>query len=354
MTLGIDYKIKTEADGHATITFFEGSTIELDGKTEISLAELSMDGTASNIIIEQGLGKTLSRVKKLIDPASGYDVETPTAIASVRGTTLQVSVASNGTTVVGNLEGRVSVIAQGVEVELPEGTTATVLPGEPPRGPVLMSTVTQKGALPSSTSTTDIVKIGIDKTCDRQTAFPGDNLTYTYAVSNAGDVPLSSITVTDNKAGQVTYVSGDDDADGSLDEGETWVFGAVYPVKDDEIGLLTNTAVASGTAPDRQPATASASAMVKIIDIIVEITSLTPDQVVGRNTIVSGTVNDPSITRAVLTLNGSPRDVNVVKGQFSESVELADGVNVITVTVSKYPDITRSASVRLEPETPSR
>lgn len=135
MTLGVDYKIKTEAGGHATITFFEGSTIELDSSTEISLSELNLDGTTSNIKIEQVLGKTISRVKKLVDPASGYEIETVAAIASVRGTEFYVSVNRNGVTTVGNMEGLVSVTAQGVEVELTEGTRTKVSPGKPPGKP---------------------------------------------------------------------------------------------------------------------------------------------------------------------------------------------------------------------------
>jgi hypothetical protein len=135
MTLGVDYKIKTESGGHATITFFEGSTIELDSGTEISLSELSLDGTTSYISIEQSLGKTISRVKKLVDPASSYEVETVAAVASVRGTNFYVSVNSSGVTTVGNMEGLVSVIAQGVEVELTAGTRTTVSPGHAPGAP---------------------------------------------------------------------------------------------------------------------------------------------------------------------------------------------------------------------------
>jgi hypothetical protein len=135
MTLGVDYKIKTEAGGHATITFFEGSTIELDSSTEISLGELNLDGTASHISVEQSLGKTISRVKKLVDPASSYEIETPAAVASVRGTEFYVSVKSSGVTTVGNTEGLVAVTAQGVEVELQEGTRTTVSPGKAPGAP---------------------------------------------------------------------------------------------------------------------------------------------------------------------------------------------------------------------------
>ncbi len=147
MTLAVDYKIKTEANGHATITFFEGSTIELESGAEISLAELNMEGTTSHIGIMQNIGKTVSRVKKLVDPASGYEIETVAAIASVRGTELYVSVAQDGTTVVGNIEGLVSVTANGVEVLLPEGTRTTVLPGQSPGEPEpdVTPTATQRG-----------------------------------------------------------------------------------------------------------------------------------------------------------------------------------------------------------------
>jgi ferric-dicitrate binding protein FerR (iron transport regulator) len=135
MTLGVDYKIKTGAGGHATITFFEGTTIELDSSTEITLDELDLDGTASHIGIEQSLGKTISRVKKLVDPASSYEIETPAAVASVRGTDFYTSVMSNGVTTVGSMEGTVFVTAQGVEVELTAGLRTTVSPGQAPGVP---------------------------------------------------------------------------------------------------------------------------------------------------------------------------------------------------------------------------
>ncbi len=211
--------------------------------------------------------------------------------------------------------------------------------------------MTQREPTISPTPTPDIAAIGIDKTCDRQTAFPGDNLTYVYYVSNEGDVPLANVTVTDDKAGQPVYADGDDNSDGILDEGEYWIFTVEYTVKDDETGQLTNTAVASGTGPDGQPATAPASVTVNVIEIIVEITSLEAGQVVGESVIVSGTVNDPSITQAVLTVNSLSRDIDIIDGQFSETVDLFSGVtNVITVTVTKYPDIVRVDTRILEPE----
>jgi hypothetical protein len=105
MALGPDDKIRTETGGRAAVTFFEGSTVELDDGTEIGLAELSQAGTVNRIKVKQEIGKTVSRVKKLVDPASSYEVETVAAIASVRGTTIHVYVDESGQTVVGNEEG---------------------------------------------------------------------------------------------------------------------------------------------------------------------------------------------------------------------------------------------------------
>ncbi|MGB4593976.1 MAG: ice-binding family protein [Coriobacteriia bacterium] len=55
------------------------------------------------------------------------------------------------------------------------------------------------------------------------TSGPG-SVTYTYTVTNPGDDPLSDVVVTDDKLSPVTYVSGDVNADGLLQSGETWVY----------------------------------------------------------------------------------------------------------------------------------
>ena len=54
----------------------------------------------------------------------------------------------------------------------------------------------------------------------------GDPVTWTYTVTNCGNVPLSNITVTDSEAGVTpAYVSGDD-GDNILQTSETWIFEA--------------------------------------------------------------------------------------------------------------------------------
>ena len=52
----------------------------------------------------------------------------------------------------------------------------------------------------------------------------GQPITWTYAVSNTGNVPLSGITLTDDIEGTITNFSGDTDSDGLLDTNEVWTY----------------------------------------------------------------------------------------------------------------------------------
>jgi hypothetical protein len=53
----------------------------------------------------------------------------------------------------------------------------------------------------------------------------GQPITWTYKVSNTGNVPLSSVSLTDDKEGTITNrISGDTDSDGLLDTNEVWTY----------------------------------------------------------------------------------------------------------------------------------
>jgi gliding motility-associated-like protein/uncharacterized repeat protein (TIGR01451 family) len=82
----------------------------------------------------------------------------------------------------------------------------------------------------------------------------GDVVTYTFAVSNPGNVSLNTITVTDPHVGlsAVTLQSGDANANNILEVTETWIYTATYTVTQADIdtGSITNQALAKGIAPD--------------------------------------------------------------------------------------------------------
>ena len=147
MTLEPGDKIRTAAGGQALITFFEGSTVDIQDSTEISLEEIGIKADQSTTIrMKQEIGKTISRVKKLMDSGDRFEIETPSAVAAVRGSTMFVGVAITRVTSVGNMGGKITVTAMGKEVTLPENTHTTVNPGEPPANP-------EPGATPAPTTT---------------------------------------------------------------------------------------------------------------------------------------------------------------------------------------------------------
>jgi len=138
MELEIGDAIKTGDDSGAEITFFDGSTMELEAGTEIEILSLDLacDTGVTTITLEQTIGTTISRVTKLLDPASSYEIETPTGVAGVRGTTVIVTVEyitpQIVNTLITNQEGVVYAIGQGVELLIPEGRTGIIESGQQP------------------------------------------------------------------------------------------------------------------------------------------------------------------------------------------------------------------------------
>ncbi len=82
-----------------------------------------------------------------------------------------------------------------------------------------------------------------------------DTISYTFTVTNEGNVSLTNVTVTDplleapNPVVPIVFVSGDTDADGELDIDETWEYTADYTLTQGDIdaGGVTNQATATGT-----------------------------------------------------------------------------------------------------------
>lgn len=97
------------------------------------------------------------------------------------------------------------------------------------------------------TSSAQAPAILIVKIADTEAAAPGDTVTYSYTVTNDGDVSLSDVTVSDDPAGSAAYVSGDTNSDGFLDLDETWIFSAEYIIpSEDAPEYLCNIATAEG------------------------------------------------------------------------------------------------------------
>lgn len=134
MSLEAGDSVKTGGDSNAKITFFDGSTIELQAGTEIKIASLdiSTDTGSTIITLEQIIGTTISRVTKILDPGSRYEVETPAGVVAVRGSAVRIYVTEDGTTWTTSLEGVIWAVGEGVELQISEGQQCIIRPGEQP------------------------------------------------------------------------------------------------------------------------------------------------------------------------------------------------------------------------------
>lgn len=92
----------------------------------------------------------------------------------------------------------------------------------------------------------DVIKpaIALKKTPSPPAIYRGDTVTYTYEVTNAGNIALSAITLGDDKVSPL-YESGDTNGDGNLDLAETWKYTATAT----PTNTITNIATVKGTDP---------------------------------------------------------------------------------------------------------
>jgi len=124
--------IKSGNSSNAEITCLDGSTIEIQAGTKIEVVLATTENSSTTIVLNQTIGSIIFRVIKIIDPASRYEVQTPTGEAVVRGSAMLVRVIEDGTTWVTNLEGDIWAVAQGVELQIPQGQQCIISPGQPP------------------------------------------------------------------------------------------------------------------------------------------------------------------------------------------------------------------------------
>jgi hypothetical protein len=106
--------VKTGDNSSASIIFFKTSIVRLDSNTEVTLEELIRE-VETSVTIQQDSGRTWNTVSK-ISGIDNYEVQTPTTVASVRGTGFVVIVSENGSTYYGVSHGilNVSSISNGV------------------------------------------------------------------------------------------------------------------------------------------------------------------------------------------------------------------------------------------------
>jgi hypothetical protein len=92
--------VRTFVESQAEIMTSEGSVLKLDENTTMEMNTLkAFGGGAQSTKIKVLNGTILANVKKLVNTASSFEFETPTAVASIRGTTLGINVTGDQTSI---------------------------------------------------------------------------------------------------------------------------------------------------------------------------------------------------------------------------------------------------------------
>jgi len=79
--------VRTDPDGQAQIDYFEGSQTNLDSDTTLVIGALLNEAGTRSVSLDHTKGRLWNRVEKLTSSEDRYEVRTPNAVASVRGTT---------------------------------------------------------------------------------------------------------------------------------------------------------------------------------------------------------------------------------------------------------------------------
>ncbi|MBN1810371.1 MAG: FecR domain-containing protein [Anaerolineae bacterium] len=143
-------RIRTGSDSAVQLAFFDGSTTDLAPETEVSIVQMSSrkSGGGKVVVLQQWSGQTYHRVQPLLDAESRFEVETPSAVASVRGTEFALDVGADGTTLVIVVEGLVNVEAQEVTIAVEAGHGMVARPQQPPEPAGPASTLPAQVELP--------------------------------------------------------------------------------------------------------------------------------------------------------------------------------------------------------------
>jgi len=233
----------------------------------IAIVALIMPAFSASVNAQDETGLTIS---KSADPSSAHPGATITYTITITNTsnvTISNIILEDSMFDVSNLD---------IPTSLPAGENTTVtatytVAEEDLEQDSIVNTANVTGTDPndnpftaSATATVELTSsppiIEVTKTADKTSASPDETITYTYTIVNNGNVTVANITLEDDKLGPIEPLDKT-----SLAPGDNVTVTATYTVAEEDLpGSLVNTATVTGTDPDGNPVTASATATVEL------------------------------------------------------------------------------------------
>ena len=269
-TLATGDSIRAAKDAAAIVTYFEGSTTAIEDEAEIVLSKIEKNpnGVTTEISTQIVVGKTWTKVARLLDPASSFAMETQSAVAVVRGTEFAVGVNPDGSTVVTTGEGEVALAPPGAPpgsaVIVKAGFESKAAPGQPPTQPQpapppkrAMRLTLASPAVPLVTDdkgrSTGCVKVGEVACAQMVNQIPGSDYSgpqsepqvITFALVEGKDRALTT-SYTGTGAGGVYHIQGEVIEDGAI-KSSTQFAATIKPNESQQTGL---TAKGDGSLSD--------------------------------------------------------------------------------------------------------
>ena len=126
-------RLQVGPDGFVTVRLADGSVVKVSAQSDVQLRQLRRRGRAGSVqsVVEIQRGSVESSVAPSTDASRRFEVRTPRAVTSVRGTRFGVALSESGDTTAAVLQGAVAVQSRTADNPAQHNATATVLqPGQ--------------------------------------------------------------------------------------------------------------------------------------------------------------------------------------------------------------------------------
>ena len=130
--------ISTAARSRAILTLDEAiGSIQVAENTDLRVTQLQTGADGSRVtLLNVQRGQVRLQVRSFTNPNSRLEIQTPSGVASVRGTEFGVNTTAAGVTAIATESGAVAAIAAGQTVDIPADFASRIQPGEAPIPPV--------------------------------------------------------------------------------------------------------------------------------------------------------------------------------------------------------------------------